>query len=59
MNVLQEPSASGVDTNDIGNSLFDITELSDGTRTAIENVAEALKPVYEMVKKIISFCLEC
>lgn len=58
MNVLQEPSTSGVDTNDIGNSLFDITELSDGTRTAIENVAKALKPVYEMVKKIISFCLD-
>lgn len=58
MNVLQEPSASGVDTSDIGNSLFDITELSDGTRTAIENVAEALKPVYEMVKNIIGYCLD-
>lgn len=58
MNVLQDSSTSGVDTSDIGNSLFDITELSDGTRTAIEKVAEALKPVYEMVKKIISFCLD-
>ena len=59
MNVLQDTSTSGgINTDDIGNSLFDINELSQGTRDAITKVAEALKPVYEMVKKIISFCLD-
>lgn len=59
MNVLQDTSTSGgINTDDIGNSLFDINELSRGTRDAITKVAEALKPVYEMIKKIINYCLE-
>lgn len=58
MNVLQDASTSGINTDDIGNSLFDINELSQGTRDAITKVAEALKPVYEMIKNIVGYCLD-
>ena len=52
MNVLQSTeSTSNVNTTDLGNSLFDINELSKGTQNAIAKIAEALKPVYNILKK--------
>lgn len=59
MNILQDTSSQkNPETEGIGNSLFDVNELSQETREAIERVAEVLKPVYEMLKKIVNFAIE-
>jgi hypothetical protein len=60
MNVLQDNSSIGVGvgTDDISQSLFDINELSEGTRNAITKVAEALKPIYEIIKNIVKYALD-
>lgn len=60
MEVLQDTSISaGIDSSGVDTStLFDINDLSESARKAIEKVAEALKPVYEIVKNIIKWCLD-
>ncbi len=46
-------------TNEIDTSvLFDINDISENTRKNIEKIATALKPVYDIVKDIINWCLE-
>lgn len=56
MNVLNDNSDNGADNS--VTSLFDINDLSENTRKAIDNIAKALKPVYEILKEIIKFSLE-
>lgn len=58
MNVLRDNS-SGADTGGIDTSvLFDIKDLSSSTLSTIEKLGQALKPVYEIIKDIIKYCLQ-
>lgn len=50
-------NSSSVD-NDIMNSLFDINDISENARKSIEKVANALKPIYNMLKEIIGWTLD-
>ena len=55
MNVIGDTSKSG-DTSTA--SLFDVNDLSENVRSAIEKIGEALQPVYKILKDIIKYSLE-
>lgn len=60
MNTLQsKESYGGVSGGGIDeSSLFDINDLSEDARKAIEKIGKVLKPVYDMIKDIIGWALE-
>lgn len=47
-------STTKIDTS----SLFDIQDLSESTRSAIEKIGQALQPVYNTIKDIINWCVQ-
>lgn len=59
MEVLQDNTDKNTN-NDTGitPSLFDINDLSESTRKKIENIAKALQPIYNIIKKIIDWALK-
>lgn len=47
-------STTKIDTS----SLFDIQDLSESTRSAIEKIGQALQPVYNTIKDFINLCVQ-
>lgn len=56
---IMQDNSSSTDISQIDNtSLFDLMDISESTRKVIEKIGEALKPVYNIIKSIIDYCLE-
>lgn len=56
-NTNKSDNSSSIDDG-IMSSLFDINDVSESTRKSIEKVANALKPIYSMIKEIIGWALD-
>lgn len=55
-NIISDNS-NKIDTFD-KSTLFDINELSENTRKAIEKIANALQPIYDFIKDIVKWAID-
>lgn len=58
MEVLQDTNSSSGMGSSFKADLFDINDLSESAKTAIEKIGNALKPVYEIIKNIVDFAIK-
>lgn len=58
MNILSDTSSSKNSDSIDTNALFSLSDISENTKRNIEKIAEALRPVYDILKSIIDFSIK-